>query len=79
MPGMCSWCGEVLNACGKRRLAEAVQVEVDGDRVAFGWSDLDGGGIGFEGTGSELKLEGGAAEDAAAVAVARIDGVSGRA
>jgi hypothetical protein len=55
------------------QLAEAGEVEVDGDGVTFGRGDLDGGGVGFEGFGGEFKLESGAAEDAATVAVAGIN------
>jgi hypothetical protein len=71
--------GKALSAPANRKLAEAREVEVDGDGVAFGRGDLDGGGVGFEGAGSEFKLDGRAAEDAAAVAVAGVDGVPRRA
>lgn len=61
------------------QLAEAGKVEVYGDGLAFGRGDLDGGGVGFEGAGSEFKLDGRAAEGATAVDVAGVDGVPRRA
>ena len=60
----------------KRGSAEAGEVEFDQDGVAFGRGDLDGRGVGFEGAGGEFKLEGGTAEDAAAVAVAGVSRIS---
>ena len=50
-------------------------VEVDGDGVAFGGSDLDGGGVGGEGFGGEVVDQGGAGEGAPAFS-ANIIGVA---
>src|SRR5467141_4802573 len=49
---------------GTSRSAEGREVEVDGNLVAFGRIDIDGGGIGGEVFGGEFKLEGGAGERA---------------
>ena len=38
-------------------LAEAGEVEVDGDRFAFGGKDFDAGGIGGEGAGGEFQID----------------------
>ena len=51
----------------KRPLAEAGEVEVDGDGVAFGGIHIDGGGISGEVFGGEFKLESGADERATTV------------
>jgi hypothetical protein len=41
----------------KRKSAEALEVEIDGDDVAFWWGDLNGGGVGLKGFSGEFKLE----------------------
>jgi len=56
--------------------AEAGEVEVDGDGVAFRGNDLDGGGIGVEGFGREIKFEGSAGHDARTMTPATIGCVS---
>ncbi len=51
-------------------LAEASEVEVDGDGVAFGGNDLDGGEIGSESIGGENEFES-CARQIARIAVTR--------
>jgi hypothetical protein len=58
--------------------AEAGKVEVDGDGVAFGGSDLDGDEIGGEGGGGEFQIEGSAPRTARAIATAAIERVAAR-
>src|SRR6267378_2414291 len=52
---------------GTTRSAEVIEVEVDGDGIAFGRIYFDGGGAGAEVFGGEIKLESGTGEGAAAI------------
>src|SRR5712691_4967857 len=55
------------------RSAEGGEVEVHGDRVTFGRKDADGGGIGGEGIGGELKFQRGAHGSAGAMPSAAVE------
>jgi len=63
--------GEEFRACGQL-LAEGEEVEVDGDGVAFGGSNEDGGRVGVEDVGGEIKLDGSAGEGTVAVDAANV-------
>ena len=60
----------------RKKLAEVGVVEVYGDGVAFGGSDLDGGGVGGEGFGGEVECEGGTGEGALTTFAAKVVGVA---
>lgn len=57
---------------GLRFSAEAREVEVDGEGIAFWRCDLYGGRVGLEGFGGVVELESGTNEHAATILIAAI-------
>jgi hypothetical protein len=58
-------------------LAQGGEVEIEGDGVAFGGSDLDGGGIGSKGFCEKLELDRGTCEHAATIFGTEVIGLAG--
>ena len=54
-------------------LAEAGEVEVDGDRVAFGGNDFDGDRVGDECANGKLQIDGSAPRTARAIAATSVE------